>query len=201
MVKSKNKKSVIALVVMAFLLVASIVLAATGAWFTSEATDKSDTFTFGNIDITVTSAEGLKVTKGTVAGDYLTTTDVMPGDKISFDGTVKNNGDEAYLFVKYSVTGLKTGQEVTFNVGGVAGVKLEGQADIYYIELAKKSDGDTGKAISFAAELTGSEYDNTYEDKDISVVIKLQAIQKANFADAKAAFASGVVTFGESSGQ
>jgi len=194
MVKSKNKKSVIALVVMAFLLVASIVLVATGAWFTSATTDSSKTFKFGKVELEVTNTT-LTVTKGDVAGNYLTGTDIMPDDTISMEGTIANKGEEAWLFVQYEVTGLKDGEEVIFQVGGVDGAKLEGQDNIYYIALDANATTAPAEAIKFKAKLTGANYDNTYQGGSISVTLKMQAIQKANFANAKAAFASGAVTF------
>ena len=53
MVKT-NKKSLVALVVMAFLLVASIVMAATGAWFTaSDNASGSEDIQFGKVAIDV----------------------------------------------------------------------------------------------------------------------------------------------------
>lgn len=194
MVKSKNKKSVIALVVMAFLLVASICLAATGAWFTSAKTDAGKTLTFGKVAITVTSTDGLKVVKGDKAGDYLEATNVMPGDSLSYEGTIANEGDEAYLFVKYSVEGLAADAAVTFQVGGADGVKLEGQTDVYYVKLDKKGGANANSSVKFAVELTGGAYDNEYATKPITAVLKMQAIQYANFADAAAAYAQVATT-------
>ena len=49
----KNTKSIIALVVLSLLLIASICLAATGAWFTANVADKSDTVKFGKIEMAV----------------------------------------------------------------------------------------------------------------------------------------------------
>ncbi len=189
MVKSKNKKSVIALIAMAFLLVASICLAATGAWFTSAKTDAGKTLTFGKVEITVTSAKGLEVVKGNKAGDYLEATNVMPGDSLSYEGTIANEGDEAYLFVKYSVDGLAADATVTFQVGGIDGVKLEGQTDVYYVKLDKKGGANANSSVKFAVELTGEKYDNDYATKSITAVLKMQAIQYANFADAATAYA------------
>ena len=194
MVKSKNKKSVIALVVMAFLLVASICLAATGAWFTSEREDAGKTLTFGKVAITVTSTEGLKVVKGDKAGNYLEATNVMPGDSLSYDGTITNEGDEAYLFVKYSVTGLAADATVTFQVGGVDGVKLTGHEDVYYVKLDRKGEANANSSVKFAVELTGGSYGNDYATKPITAVLKMQAIQYANFADAAAAYAQVATT-------
>lgn len=97
----KSSKSLIALVVMAILLVASIVLAATGAWFTSAViTDNDGALTFGTVELAESteiaiSADHALVVPGctiTVAGelDYTGTADAYVGYKVSivFDKVV-----------------------------------------------------------------------------------------------------------------
>lgn len=105
MVKSKNKKSVIALVVMAFLLVASIVLAATGAWFTSSASGAaSGTIKFGTVKVEL---EGISAdTTLTKTHEADLTVDgcswKIEGMKIKFTNTV----DIYYAYeVKVAVSG------------------------------------------------------------------------------------------------
>ena len=98
MVKSKNKKSVIALVVMAFLLVASIVLAATGAWFTDQLHEDSTTLNFGKVDIAETTAFAV-----TASNTIDTTKELMPGSKLVVAGVITNNENPAWIAYKLSI--------------------------------------------------------------------------------------------------
>lgn len=104
MVKT-NKKSIVALVAMALLLVASIVMAATGAWFHDSA-ESTGSGVWGNVSVddswTITVSEK-----------------ALPGDEIIAAGTtVEYTGDvEAWYRVEYEIEGLA---DVTTSYGSVS---------------------------------------------------------------------------------
>ena len=99
----KNSKSIIALIVMSFLLVASIVLAATGAWFTSQAKQDAGSLTFGTVVIGLDS---------TAAADVIATSEtpnatelLMPGDTLEITFQVNYTGTaNAYVVAYVEVT-------------------------------------------------------------------------------------------------
>ena len=95
----KNSKSIIALVVMALLLVASIVLAATGAWFTHKAEGDKQDFTFGKIQIAFGADNAYTLDE---KADL--TAKVMPGCTIAFNGSVENKEEAAYVAVFVEAT-------------------------------------------------------------------------------------------------
>ncbi len=100
MTKSKNK-SIIALVVMAFMLVASIALAATGAWFTDKLATESKTFTFGSVDIAWAEGNTFKLDDAAITENQ----QVLPGCKITYEGTINNEGaSNAYVVVQITAT-------------------------------------------------------------------------------------------------
>ena len=179
MVKSKNKKSVIALVVMAFLLVASIVLAATGAWFTDkeEETLAGETITFGKIDLDTV----------TVAGTQFGTAKVLPGDSYTATVTVKlaEGSEDAYVSVAAAVEeGQALSQYITISV-------KKGEAN-FTSEVAKMTAADTLEltiTVSVSAELPNKVGETTYnggsvEIKGVNIVAK--AIQAKNLTLAEA---------------
>jgi len=99
----KNSKSLIALVVMAFLLVASIVLAATGAWFTGNASKSTDDFGFGKIAISIPTLEVSPVRTLDGSGDTITLDTIMPGDQLDISGSIKNLNQKAYVAYKATI--------------------------------------------------------------------------------------------------
>ena len=121
MVNSKRmSKSKVAMIALAILLVLSLILTATGAWYTDNKTDAGKdgaTFTLRNswIQISVTdSTQTLKVYRdengnGTqteitkpAAVDHVVPYIVMPGDKIEFSGSAAAftiTGADAYYYV------------------------------------------------------------------------------------------------------
>ena len=185
----KNSKSLIALVVMAFLLVASIVLAATGAWFTHNVSDQTDSLTFGNITIAVKGTSEFTATHKDGSAVSYADADIMPGDKINFTSTIENQGEAAYLFVKYEVEGLADGATApTITLGGEGLVLVEDSSDTYYVAV----DATAEKAFSFAATLDGDKYpDDPYENATITITVKFAAVQQANLT-AKEALAVAV---------
>lgn len=93
MVKTNSKKSVIALVVMAILLVLSMAMTITGAWFTDKLTPDDVTLNFGIVDIEF----GENADAYSVKVDGLDGTHIMPGCTLNLGGKIVNKGDSAYI--------------------------------------------------------------------------------------------------------
>jgi len=90
----KSTKSIVALVVMAFLLIASIALAATGAWFTDSATG-TDNGVWGEVSL---ASDSITVTVNDLA---------LPGDKIVENAKIAYTGDvDAWYKVEVQATGI-----------------------------------------------------------------------------------------------
>ena len=118
MEKTKRlSKSSIAVIVLAILLVLSMVMGLTGAWFTaSDAGTGSSTLNFGKVNIDVVN-DAVVITPTLARPDDANTNEVnearlQPGDKYTVEATVKNSADvEMYVFVEATTT---------VTIGGVA---------------------------------------------------------------------------------
>lgn len=177
MVKSKNKKSVIALVVMAFLLVASIVLAATGAYFTDSASGSGDTtITFGKVDVNVNGTASL--VKAHVADE------TVDGCEWTISGLTLENASTVDVYYAYSVTveisgtGITDTEKAYFTVTNtntaVTCEKLTAGADAASLANIK---------VTFDSEgaLNGSEL-----TPKITVTVKVAAIQADHITEGEA---------------
>lgn len=160
----RNTKSIIALVVMSLLLVASILLAATGAWFTDKDATATKNLTFGTLDITgVTENVAVANTFANLTGP------VMPGSTISGKLTINYTGT-ADAYYRYKV-----------EFGGDGAASLTGTSSEWvYDEVAGGAEAQTiEKNISVTVEPTVG---NTAQGKGITLNITVEFIQKANTA-------------------
>ena len=94
MVKT-NKKSLIAMIAMVVLLIASIAMGITGAWFTDKEVGSDKTLTFGSIDINLTSGSKFTLDEA----DLGATATIMPGCEVVYSGAVQNTGEKALVAV------------------------------------------------------------------------------------------------------
>lgn len=169
----KNSKSIIALVVMALLLVASIVLAATGAWFTANGATTEKPLKFGTVTI-----KG--VTEDVVVKNTDTTLEkLMPGSNLSGKLTVEYTGNAA-AYIRYKVTVDGAGKGfVTLTLTGA-----DADGWVY---------AETAASTNLVADVAGSvatTVGNDAQDADVTIKFDVEAIQKANTAaSAKDAFA------------
>ena len=166
----KNKKSLVALVVMAFMLVASITMAATGAWFTDQATGTSSKITFGTVSF---SAEEANVTT-TIKNLYANTTDlVMPGSEITVSCDLTYTGT-ASAWVRYKLSCSNTNVTLA-------------QSDYYYV-ATKMETGQTvvtDITATVSKELTNAGIEGT----EVTFTLQIEAIQAANTASENGAAA------------
>ncbi|HBB44943.1 MAG TPA: hypothetical protein DCZ34_02335 [Clostridiales bacterium] len=183
MVNSKKmSKSSIAVIVLSILLVLSLILGFTGAWFTdSKNSGDGKDVTFGLVKIGAVTADAISVTN-TIAD---VNTFAMPGSVVAVKATVINESTATiYARYKIDVKGDAAGQ-----------LKFEG-ADTdgyYYVEgtLAARKNIEIDKSCTIPTSLTETDLENpTIEGKKATLVLTVEVIQAANTAEtAKAAFA------------
>ncbi len=162
------KKKIVSLA----LAVCLIAIAAVGtlAYFTD--TDKADnTFTVGNVDITLTEPNWNK--------DKAESDDVYPGEALPKDPTVKNVGDNP-CFVRISVTGLDclgADNMITYETNYVTGALGKGWEKVgdYFYYTAPLAAGDETNAlfdqIRIPTSVTNG-FDGNYD-----VVVTAEAVQ------------------------
>ena len=176
MVKSKKmSKTSIAVIVLALLLVLSLVMGMTGAWFTAK-TDNGEgiSIQFGVISM---DAEGSEVAfkRGNAAlapdEDYL-----MPGDKVNVELSVENTGYEAvYYAVNLEINGtaadvdphwyvVVSGELVELTTSNIQTLDAE---DTLEIDASILLDGDLV-------------YGNEYQDTTVTVAYEVRFLQTTN---------------------
>ena len=182
MVNSKKmSKSSIAVIVLSILLVLSLILGFTGAWFTdSKNSGEGKDVTYGLVKIGDVSADAISVTNTIADVDTL----AMPGSVVAVKATVKNEST-ATIYARYKIA-----------VSGDAADKLtfEGADEDgwYYVEgtLAAGKDVEVDKSCTIPTTLTDNPANPTIEGKSAKLVLTVEVIQAANTAaTAKAAFA------------
>ena len=187
MVNSKKmSKSTVAIVLLSLLLVLSLILTATGAWFTyttkndANGTDGKYTFRDGAMSATIgeMSTTFGKVMRGTE--EVTDHADVMPGDVIkggSLEVSFEAKGEGAYI---------------VYRIGNGAWKVLSG-ADATAANLtASKAPIEKLKLSVDDLTLTGDNYDNTHQGTDIDVssialgAVEIRMIQVENLSAADA---------------
>ena len=211
MVNSKKmSKSSIAVIVLSILLVLSLILGFTGAWFTDKA-DKSEsdaTIHWGAVRVAYTAGEGSKWTVADVSKN------VLPGDKYDMSGTISftdatvemymlvtvENGSVAEALKQYiTISGLDFTGANKLTPETVEGIKA-GE------KLYKVSKADLAKTFTVAAKVevskdtpnkVGETQLNGGADIAIKFALSVGVIQAANItaAEAYTALAAGVPAY------
>lgn len=217
MIKSRKfSKLSLAVIVLSLLLVFSLVMGLTGAWFTDVKTNNGGvSMNFGHITLNVNNTTNF----GFLNGDSSALTEpLMPGDKVKATLSVSNAGEAAYVVVYVGLKFSKTGEadrfalnkwyyygdknigteaethdydliEVTFD-GEENPTNLSKMTAIAKDDSASYSELQEYQAPSFYlnADLTlnGADYDDTYEDWTATVVYAVSAIQEKNLSQTQA---------------
>lgn len=175
----KNTKSIIALVVLSLLLIASICLAATGAWFTSKVEKDPKDLAFGTIAISSTGETSVTATSKSGTTDLL-----MPGDTLKISYSVKNDGENAYVVavVKVEATAA-AGKELT----ATEKAALEGLSGTYAATGNAKADacvvitkGATEATWKHSVDVDGKAFGNQFQGATVKVTVTILAIQEEN---------------------
>ena len=174
MVKNKKmSKTSVAVIVLALLLVFSLVMGMTGAWFTSKAGSATSTsLDFGRVVLNVTGGSFGQVSHAN-NGDsaYLEGVEVMPGDSINYSLTVAKAANSEDFYYRIFVT-----------VTGVAGASYSADNTVYDTTASGWNGSHAGSIT-----LDGTVYGNTYQGANITLTYEVRAIQKANISAEDAA--------------
>lgn len=165
MVKSKKmSKSTVAIVLLSLLLVLSLILTATGAWFT-DTKDASKDMTFGTLKLDAITMDNVAVANTIDTANLK----LMPGSKISGKVAVKNSGDSA-AWLRYKITVSGEGAEkVTFANNG----------EYQYVSTALAGNASTEIDVSATVS---TDVDNTAQGLAVKITIVVEALQQANTA-------------------
>ena len=168
----------IAIIATAVIIVASLVVGSTLAFFTDKG-EVNNVITIGKVNITLTEPKFQNLTHNTYKVDGVT-----PNEVITKDPTITNVGDhDAYIRCKVSVTGLNDTQMqqlingIAFNEGWVK------SGDYYYFKdvLPKKPATGESTAKLFDTVTIPSAWDNSIVGKEFAIHITAEAIQEDNF--------------------
>ena len=173
------KKKRISLV-MALALVLTCVIGGTIAWLTDKTEDVENTFTVGNIDITLKETTGEKYK-------------MIPGNTIDKDPTVtvEAGSEDCWLFVKVVESdNLDTFIEYTIAEEWTA---LDGHAGVYYREVATTESDKVfkvlaGDKVTVNNTVTKNHMDSLTEATEPTLKFTAYAIQKYKFDTAEAAW-------------
>ena len=170
-------------IVICALSIAVIICCAVGgtfAWLTTQTGEVKNTFTIGNIDITLAE----------------TTSDfkMIPGESIAKDPvvTVKAGSEACWLFVKVTESdNLDSFISYSVDSGWTA---LTGVSGVYYREVAAVSadssfDVLTGNAVTVKDTVTKTMMDALTDNTLPTLTFKAYAIQKSGFDTVEAAWA------------
>lgn len=170
------KKKTLALVLALTLLVAGVV-GGTLAWLTDQTTEVKNTFTVGDINISLTE----------------TTTDykMVPGNTIAKDPTVtvKANSEACWLFVKVTES-ENFGSFITY---AIADGWTELESGVYYREVPASAADQTfsvlaDNAVTVKSDVTRTMLETAKTDAP-TLTFKAYAVQKDNVASASDAWA------------
>lgn len=134
-IKELNKtKSIILSIALVIVLV--LVVGTTYAWLTSRTTGLSNTFTYGDIKISIIESDTNDGDEDINTNSYV----IMPGTNITKDTQVLVEGgsEDCYLFIKIEKEN-NFDEYMTYSLND-GWIPLEGEEDIFYQEIVKTSD-------------------------------------------------------------
>lgn len=179
MKKFRELSGKLVVAMLAVTLLIGCAIGGTVAWLTAKTDAVVNTFTYGNINITLAETTG-------------TNYKIIPGVDITKDPkvTVKANSEDCWLFVKVQETGTFVADEVTYSIAD-GWTALTGQTDVYYREV-----GAVTADTSFDVIKENKVYvKDTLTKEDIqnitnpTLTFTAYAVQKDGIADAAIAWA------------
>lgn len=176
--KARARKILLTASLLLVVIAASV--GGTIAWLTATTTPVINTFTYGDINITLaeTTGENYKIIPGK---------DIRKDPKV----TVKANSEACYLFVKVQETGTFVDGKVTYAIADWTA--LEGQDGVYYREVgAATADTDyyvlKDNKVTVSSELTKAEVSAVTAENQPKLTFTAYAVQKDGIANADAAW-------------
>ena len=171
MVKNrKMSKASVAIIVLALLLVFSLVMGITGAWFTDTKSNNATSLQFGTVSLAALNmGTGVSVTNTIDASNE----HLMPGSTVSGTVTVQNTGNSA-AWLRY---------KIEFGGAGAAHLTDENGDPLSsaYVYVATALAGGASTTIPVAAEVP-EETGNAAQNLAVTVTITVEALQQANTA-------------------
>jgi len=187
MVKTNSKKSVIALVVMAILLVLSMAMTITGAWFTDDTSKDSGNLTFGTVVLGEISSVGTAITNDITSETAL----LMPGSEVTATVPVLYTGT-AKAWIRFKLTVSKVGDTgadaSSLLVAAAMSDAYEVAEDgyVYVKAMVEANQEAVDHTVTYNIDTATG---NTYQGAVVKISVVVEAIQAANTASsAKAAF-------------
>ena len=189
----KKKSFIMAL---ALVLVFAVAVGGVVAWLTDKTAEVKNTFTVGDINITLTETD----TDAKGEKNY----DIVPGDKESKDPivTVMGGSEDCYLFVKFDVAKNTVGDKTIVKYEMVDGWQLvDGETNVYYkvvtsstadqkFNILKDFAGvDTNGSVLINPELTKTDIAAIKEAGAPTLTFTAYAVQKDNIDNVADAWA------------
>lgn len=169
------------------ILVFLLVFNGSYAYFTATAKAQNSTTTTAIIRIGFTDDIATTIKE---SGATVTRAKLIPGDSVTFKGTVQNTGTaDFYAIVSYELEVIKTDNTSSIVKSGylnAAGSELV-MSDGVYTTAATPMAVNAINSFEVSHEFDFFEYDNTYKNAQVIFRAKAQAIQQSNIASASAA--------------
>lgn len=186
MKKFRELSGKLVVAMLAVTLLIGCAIGGTVAWLTSNTAPVVNTFTYGDINITLAETTG---------SNYK----IIPGVDIAKDPkvTVEANSEDCWLFVKVEEAGTFVANKVTYSIatGWTQGDGTKIPSDVYYRSVtASNADQPfgvlSGDKIIVSEELTKAEINGLNDAaKTPKLTFTAYAVQKDGIADAAAAWA------------
>ena len=160
-------------------LALNVTIGGTIAWLVSQTDSVTNTFTYGDINITLTETDS-----GDNDGDASTNTyEMVPGKEITKDPliTVEADSENCWLFAQLTETdGFDDFIEYTVAEGWTA---LDGEEGVYYQEVSKSEDAQefyviADNTVTVKEDVTKEMLNGLGEDGSISLTVTAYAVQR-----------------------
>lgn len=157
----------------------NVTIGGTIAWLISQTDPVTNTFTYGDINITLTETDS-----GDNDGDASTNTyEMVPGKEIAKDPliTVEADSEDCWLFAQITESeGFDSFIEYTAAEGWTA---LDGEDGVYYREVAKSEDAQefyviAENTVKVKEDVTKEMLNSLGEDGSISLTVTAYAVQR-----------------------
>lgn len=184
--KANRARIQVITIAVSLMLVAAIAIGGTVAWLVDTTESVTNTFTFGNIDITLTETDAVEDSNGNFEKKY---TDLVPGATVPKDPnvTVEAGSVTCWLFVKIEKS---TTFDTYFEAAPATGWNLVTGAEGVYVYTGNVVDGNpisilADDKITVKSEVT-KEKIKALEDSGAvqpTITFTAYAIQKENLTD------------------
>lgn len=185
MKKFRELSGKLVVAMLAVTLLIGCAIGGTVAWLTAKTDPVVNTFTYGDINITLAETTG-------------TNYKIIPGVNIEKDPkvTVKKDSEACWLFVKVEKAGTFVDGKVTYSIadGWTKLTGVTGVDNVYYREVNAVT-ADTNFAVlkdnkvTVSAELTKAEVNAITAENQPKLTFTAYAVQKDGFSTAAAAWA------------